>query len=161
MAEQTNLLALNAAIEAARAGEAGRGFAVVADEVRSLAHRTQRSTQEIEQLVMAIEQGTVQAVNAMQGSNTRAQGTLEVAQAAGQALDQIASSFAQINERNLVIASAAQEQAHVAREVDGNLVNIRELASQNAAGATQTSAASQELSRLAVSLNGLVSNFVV
>jgi len=161
VAEQTNLLALNAAIEAARAGEAGRGFAVVADEVRSLAHRTQRSTQEIEQLVMAIEQGTVQAVNAMQGSNTRAQGTLEVAQAAGQALDQIASSFAQINERNLVIASAAQEQAHVAREVDGNLVNIRELASQNAAGATQTSAASQELSRLAVSLNGLVSNFVV
>ncbi|MDD2047563.1 methyl-accepting chemotaxis protein [Pseudomonas putida] len=161
VAEQTNLLALNAAIEAARAGEAGRGFAVVADEVRSLAHRTQRSTQEIEQLVMAIEQGTVQAVNAMQGSNTRAHGTLEVAQAAGQALDQIASSFAQINERNLVIASAAQQQAQVAREVDGNLVNIRELASQNAAGATQTSAASQELSRLAVSLNGLVSNFVV
>ncbi|WP_160107254.1 methyl-accepting chemotaxis protein [Pseudomonas izuensis] len=161
VAEQTNLLALNAAIEAARAGEAGRGFAVVADEVRSLAHRTQRSTQEIEQLVMAIEQGTVQAVNAMQGSNTRAHDTLEVAQAAGQALDQIASSFAQINERNLVIASAAEQQAQVAREVDGNLVNIRELASQTAAGATQTSAASQELSRLAVSLNGLVSKFVV
>jgi methyl-accepting chemotaxis protein len=161
VAEQTNLLALNAAIEAARAGEAGRGFAVVADEVRSLAHRTQRSTQEIEQLVTAIEQGAVQAVDAMQGSNSRAHGTLEVAQAAGQALDQIATSFTQINERNLVIASAAQQQAQVAQEVDGNLVNIRELASQNAAGATQTSAASQELSRLAVSLNGLVSNFVV
>ncbi|MVV51762.1 methyl-accepting chemotaxis protein [Pseudomonas sp. PB120] len=161
VAEQTNLLALNAAIEAARAGEAGRGFAVVADEVRSLAHRTQRSTQEIEQLVMAIEQGTVQAVNAMQGSNTRAHDTLEVAQAAGQALDQIANSFTQINERNLVIASAAEQQAQVAREVDGNLANIRELATQTAAGATQTSAASQELSRLAVSLNGLVSRFVV
>jgi methyl-accepting chemotaxis protein len=161
VAEQTNLLALNAAIEAARAGEAGRGFAVVADEVRSLAHRTQRSTQEIEQLVSAIEQGTDQAVNAMQNSNTRARDTLGVAQLAGQALDQIASSFSQINERNLVIASAAEQQAQVARVVDINLSNIRDLASQTAAGATQTSAASQELSRLAVSLNSLVMKFTV
>ncbi|MNJ20850.1 Methyl-accepting chemotaxis protein McpS [compost metagenome] len=161
VAEQTNLLALNAAIEAARAGEAGRGFAVVADEVRSLAHRTQRSTQEIEDLVKAIEGGTELAVNAMKGSNTRARDTLEVAHAAGQALEQIASSFTQINERNLVIASAAEQQAHVAREVDANLANIRDLASQTAAGATQTSAASQELSRLAVSLNGLVLRFTV
>jgi methyl-accepting chemotaxis protein len=161
VAEQTNLLALNAAIEAARAGEAGRGFAVVADEVRSLAHRTQRSTQEIEQLVNAIEQGTDQAVNAMQSSNTRARDTLGVAQLAGQALDQIASSFTQINERNLVIASAAEQQAQVARVVDINLSNIRDLASQTAAGATQTSAASQELSRLAVSLNSLVMKFTV
>jgi methyl-accepting chemotaxis protein len=161
VAEQTNLLALNAAIEAARAGEAGRGFAVVADEVRSLAHRTQRSTQEIEQLVNAIEQGTDQAVNAMQSSNTRARDTLGMAQLAGQALDQIASSFTQINERNLVIASAAEQQAQVARVVDINLSNIRDLASQTAAGATQTSAASQELSRLAVSLNSLVMKFTV
>lgn len=161
VAEQTNLLALNAAIEAARAGEAGRGFAVVADEVRSLAHRTQRSTQEIEQLVNAIEQGSDQAVNAMQGSNAQARNTLDVAQLAGHALDQIARSFTQINERNLVIASAAEQQAQVARVVDANLSNIRDLASQTAAGATQTSAASQELSRLAVSLNGLVLKFKV
>jgi methyl-accepting chemotaxis protein len=161
VAEQTNLLALNAAIEAARAGEAGRGFAVVADEVRSLANRTQRTTQEIEQLVSAIEQGTDQAVNTMQNSNTRARDTLGVAQLAGQALDQIASSFSQINERNLVIASAAEQQAQVARVVDINLSNIRDLASQTAAGATQTSAASQELSRLAVSLNSLVMKFTV
>jgi methyl-accepting chemotaxis protein len=161
VAEQTNLLALNAAIEAARAGEAGRGFAVVADEVRSLAHRTQRSTQEIEQLVNAIEQGSDQAVTAMQSSNTQARNTLDVAQLAGHALDQIASSFTQINERNLVIASAAEQQAQVARMVDANLSNIRDLASQTAAGATQTSAASQELSRLAVSLNGLVMRFTV
>ncbi len=119
VAEQTNLLALNAAIEAARAGEAGCGFAVVADEVRSLAHRTQCSTQEIEQLVQAIEQGTVQAVSAMQGSNTRARGTLEVIQAAGLALDQIAASFTQINERNLVITSAAEQQMQVSWTVDG------------------------------------------
>jgi methyl-accepting chemotaxis protein len=161
VAEQTNLLALNAAIEAARAGEASRGFAVVADEVRSLAHRTQRSTQEIEQLVSAIEQGTDQAVDAMQSSNTRARDTLGVARLAGHALDTIASSFTQINERNLVIASAAEQQAQVARVVDINLSNIRDLASQTAAGATQTSAASQELSRMAVSLNSLVMKFTV
>jgi methyl-accepting chemotaxis protein len=161
VAEQTNLLALNAAIEAARAGEAGRGFAVVADEVRGLAHRTQRSTQEIEQLVSAIEQGTDQAVSAMQRSNTRARDTLEMAQAAGHALDRIARSFTHINERNLVIASAAEQQAQVARVVDRNLTNIRDLASQTSTGAIQTSAASQQLSRLAVSLNGLVSRFSV
>ncbi len=118
IAEQTNLLALNAAIEAARAGEAGRGFAVVADEVRALAHRTQQSTQEIEQMVGGIRQGTDQAVNAMQSSNERARSTLDVAKAAGTALDEIALAISEINERNLVIASASEEQAQVAREVD-------------------------------------------
>jgi methyl-accepting chemotaxis protein len=161
IAEQTNLLALNAAIEAARAGEAGRGFAVVADEVRALAHRTQQSTREIEQMVSGIQQGTDKAVNAMQNSNTRARSTLDIAKAAGQALDEIAAAISQINELNLVIASASEEQAQVAREVDRNLVNIRDLSMQSSAGANQTSAASQELSRLAVDLNALVARFSV
>ncbi|MDU9407750.1 methyl-accepting chemotaxis protein [Pseudomonas sp. zfem001] len=161
IAEQTNLLALNAAIEAARAGDAGRGFAVVADEVRALAHRTQQSTQEIEQMIGGIQSGTDRAVSAMQSSNGRARSTLEVAQAAGVALEQITQAISSINERNLVIASASEEQAQVAREVDRNLVNIRDLSMQTSAGANQTSAASQELSRLAVDLNNLVARFKV
>ncbi|MVV50612.1 methyl-accepting chemotaxis protein [Pseudomonas sp. PB120] len=161
IAEQTNLLALNAAIEAARAGEAGRGFAVVADEVRALAHRTAQSTQEIEKMVAGIQNGTGEAVSSMQQSNQRTQSTLEMARAAGVALEQITQSIHLINERNLVIASASEEQAQVSREVDRNLVNIRDLATQSAAGANQTSAATHELSRLAVDLNGLVSRFVI
>ncbi len=161
IAEQTNLLALNAAIEAARAGDAGRGFAVVADEVRALAHRTQQSTQEIEQMISGIQQGTDQAVSSMQQSNTRARSTLDIAKSAGLALEEIASAFTLINERNLVIASASEQQAAVAREVDRNLMNIRDLAHQTSTGANQTSAASHELSRLAVDLNSMVARFSV
>jgi len=161
IAEQTNLLALNAAIEAARAGEAGRGFAVVADEVRALAHRTAQSTQEIEKMVAGIQNGTGEAVSSMQQSNQRTQSTLEMARAAGVALEQITQSIHQINERNLVIASASEEQAQVSREVDRNLVNIRDLATQSAAGANQTSAATHELSRLALDLNAMVARFVI
>ncbi|MNJ30094.1 Methyl-accepting chemotaxis protein McpS [compost metagenome] len=161
IAEQTNLLALNAAIEAARAGDAGRGFAVVADEVRALAHRTQQSTREIEQMIHGIQQGTERAVEGMQQSNERAQSTLEGAHAAGAALEEIAAAISLINERNLVIASASEQQAQVAREVDRNLTNIRDLALQTSAGANQTNAASQALSQLAIDLNGLVGRFSV
>ncbi len=159
LADQTNLLALNAAIEAARAGEAGRGFAVVADEVRALAHRTQQSTSEIERMIGSIQGGTEQAVNSMRNSTERAESTLSIAKGAGLALETIHTAVEEINERNLVIASAAEEQAQVAREVDRNLVNIRDLSAQSTTGANQTTAASNELSRLAVDLNSMVSRF--
>ncbi|WP_288402976.1 methyl-accepting chemotaxis protein [uncultured Pseudomonas sp.] len=159
VAEQTNLLALNAAIEAARAGDAGRGFAVVADEVRGLAQRTGDSTREIEKMIGNIQHGTEQTVDALLTSADQARQTREQAQAAGVALETIAKSVAGIDERNLVIASAAEEQALVAREVDKNLVKIRDLSVQTAAGAQQTQAASQQLSELAVELNGQIRRF--
>lgn len=161
IAEQTNLLALNAAIEAARAGEAGRGFAVVADEVRALAHRTQVSTQEIEQMISKVQGGTKAAVDSMRGSVQHAGQTLDVAEEAGKALEQIYQTAGRISERNLLIASASEEQAAVAREVDRNIVNISDLSTQSAAGANQTSAATYELARLATDLNTLVSRFVI
>ncbi|KTB63136.1 chemotaxis protein [Pseudomonas fluorescens] len=159
IADQTNLLALNAAIEAARAGEQGRGFAVVADEVRALAHRTQTSTVDIEKMIGEVQTGADDAVAAMNKSLTWANNTQTLAQNAGEALQRITTSVAKINERNLVIASASEEQAQVAREVDRNLLNIQDLSTQTAAGAHQTNASSQDLSRLATSFNVLVSKF--
>lgn len=161
IAAQTNLLALNAAIEAARAGEAGRGFAVVADEVRSLALRTQSSTHEIESIIGGIQDGTAVTVAAMQLSLEQAEQTLERARIVDGALDRVTAAVSQINERNLVIASASEQQALVAREVDRSLINIHNLSTQSAVGATQTSSASLELSRLAASLNGMVMRFAL
>ncbi|WP_442964888.1 methyl-accepting chemotaxis protein [Pseudomonas sp. JBR1] len=161
IAEQTNLLALNAAIEAARAGEQGRGFAVVADEVRALAHRTQESTREIEQMIGGIQSGSEGAVQAMQRSRDEANATLKIANEAGAALEEIARSITEINERNFLIATASEEQAQVARSVDQNLVSIRDLSIQTSAGAHQTAAAAHEVSRLAVDMNRLVGRFSV
>ncbi|MEQ4502916.1 methyl-accepting chemotaxis protein [Pseudomonas sp.] len=161
IAEQTNLLALNAAIEAARAGEQGRGFAVVADEVRALAHRTQTSTQEIEQMIQGIQKNSNEAVQSMKQSNAETDATLLIAQQAGIAIKDITASISHINERNLMIATASEQQAHVARSVDENLVSIRDLSAQSSSASSQTSTASQELSRLAVDLNRMVSKFSI
>ncbi|SDO99615.1 methyl-accepting chemotaxis protein [Pseudomonas arsenicoxydans] len=161
IADQTNLLALNAAIEAARAGEQGRGFAVVADEVRALAHRTQASTHQIAQMIEDIQKGSSMAVQSMKQSSEEAESTLLIAHEAGIALQQITVAISDINERNLMIATASEEQAQVARSVDENLVSIRDLSIQSSAAAHQTSEASHELSKLAIDLNKLVARFSI
>ncbi|WP_443698683.1 methyl-accepting chemotaxis protein [Pseudomonas sp.] len=161
IAEQTNLLALNAAIEAARAGEQGRGFAVVADEVRALAHRTQTSTQEIEHMIAKIQTCSSDAVSSMALNRNDAVDSLKIAHEAGVALTQITEAIADINDRNLLIATASEEQAHVARSVDQNLISIRDLSIQSSSAAGQTSIASHELSKLAVDLKQIVAKFSV
>ncbi|EPR4991996.1 methyl-accepting chemotaxis protein [Vibrio navarrensis] len=161
IAEQTNLLALNAAIEAARAGENGRGFAVVADEVRALAHRTQSSTKEIEEMISSVRQETEQTVTKMTQSSRLASTTLSIANDAGATFQEISVLISQINDQNAAVATATEEQATVAKDVDSNLLNIRELSIQTQTGADQTSSSSSELARLAEHLNELVLKFKV